>query len=190
MGLDLFNNIFNKTKESNFIQNFIEELKNYLESSEKMEINKEDKGEIYQVVDFSKNGVYLKSAENDEIFEEKNIPNETLDKIGNDYILRFKQGKYIVDEELTDDFMNSLVDVREYVKIKEEFKNNSNILQNNPNTIYSVQEHNTENTIVCYGINNEKTMNIPNALVPYFTVKGNQLMYRDGKFERVFNKNR
>ena len=105
MNLDLFNDLVNKVKESDFVQNFMEELSNYLENSnntEKGEIelnNKENKLDanrvengLYQVVDFSSKGVFLQNTNNNKVFEETNLPKELMDKIGNDYILRYKDG--------------------------------------------------------------------------------------------------
>ena len=69
---------------------------------------------LYQVVDFSKDGVFLKNIKNNKIFEEKNLSKELKDKIGNDYILKYKDGNYIFEEELTDKFFDGLVDIKEY----------------------------------------------------------------------------
>lgn len=63
---------------------------------------------LYQVIDRSINGVYLQSLSNNKIFEETHLPQELLEKIGNDYILRYKDGKYIFEEELTDEFMERI----------------------------------------------------------------------------------
>ena len=50
------------------------------------------------------------------VFEETNISQDLKNKIGNDYILRYKNGEYIFEEKLTDDFMNGLIDIKEYQK--------------------------------------------------------------------------
>lgn len=60
---------------------------------------------LYQVVDRSLEGVYLQNLNNNKIFEERDISPDLLDKIGNDYILRYKDGNYVFEEELTDKFM-------------------------------------------------------------------------------------
>ena len=72
--------------------------------------------ELYQVVDFSSKGVYLQNMSTNKVFEETNIPQELKNQIGNDYILRYKNGEYIFEEQLTDDFMNGLIDIKEYQK--------------------------------------------------------------------------
>ena len=45
---------------------------------------------------------------NNKVYEETKMPQEILDKISNDYILRYKNGKYIIEEELTDKFFEGL----------------------------------------------------------------------------------
>ena len=117
-------------------------------------------------------------------FYKKDLYEELLDKIGSDYILRFKDGNYIIEEELTDDFMNSMVDVKEYQKIKEDFKQESNILENDPDTNYTLKSRDEYYATLNYGENNENTMKVPNVLIPYFAKEGNSLQYKNGKFER------
>ena len=56
-------------------------------------------------MDFSNKGVFLKKINNTKIFEETNISKEVKDKIGNDAILRYKNGKYIYEEDLTDRYL-------------------------------------------------------------------------------------
>ena len=196
MNLDLFNDLVNKVKESDFVQNFMEELSNYLENSnntEKGEIelnNKENKLDanriedgLYQVVDFSSKGVFLQNTNNNKVFEETNLPKELMDKIGNDYILRYKDGEYSIEKELTDDFMNSLVGIQEYQKIKENFEKETNILKIDSNTRFNVQSREKDYTILSYGKDN--TINVPNALIPYFAKENTSLYYKNGKFENA-----
>ena len=195
MSLDLLNDLVNKVKESDFVNNFIDELADYLKNANEKgetQLNNEQNNNLdiyreenclYQVVDFSSNGVFLQNTNNDKIFEETNISQELLDKIGNDYILRYKDGKYIIEEELTDDFMNSMVGIQEYRKIKEEFEKESNILEIDSNTKFNVDLRNSDYTILSYG-KEKNTIEVPNALIPYFAVEGNVLKYDNGKFIR------
>ena len=193
MSLDLFNDLINKVKESDFVNNFINELTDYLkntnekgetqlnnEQSNKLDIYREENC-LYQVVDFSSNGALLQNTNNDKIFEETNISKETLDKISNDYILRYKDGKYIIEEELTDDFMNSMIGIQEYTKIKENFEKESNILRLDLNTKFNIKIRNKDYTLLTYD-EGKNTIKVPNALVPYFAVEGNTLKYENGKF--------
>ena len=120
MNLDLFNGLTNTTKENTFIENFMKELSDYLANQMKGKDNKlqeninlKEENCLYQVVDRSKDGVYLQNLKNNKVFEETDLPKELLDKISNDYILRYKNGKYIFEEQLTDDFFNDLIDINE-----------------------------------------------------------------------------
>lgn len=189
MNLDFFNDLINKVKESDVVQNFMEELSNHLEKANEKGENQtnshqNDKQEsLYQVVDFSANGVFLQNTNNNKIFEETNMPQEIMDKIGNDYILSYENGTYNIEEEITEDFMNSMVGIQEYEKIKQDFINESNILEIDPNTHYKVQTRNKDYTMLSYGENN--TLKVPNELIPYFTNEQTILNYKDGKFEKV-----
>ena len=75
-------------------------------SSSEEEFKQEDC--LYQVVDRSLNGVYLQNLKSNQVFEEKELSKELLDKIGNDYILRYSNGEYVFEEELTDKFMERI----------------------------------------------------------------------------------
>lgn len=193
MKLDFFCDL----KSNSLIKEFIEELSNYLENTNKQkgelimnEFNNEqnkyrEENCLYQVVDFSANGVFLKNTNNNVIFEETNLPKELLGKLGNDYILRYVNGKYLYDEKLTDRFFNKLVSISEYKKIQDEFMQNSNILQNSTDTKYSVELQEDEYTILKYGQNN--MLKVPNALVPFFIDNKSVLYYEDGAFKKVNN---
>lgn len=196
MNLDFFNDLFNKVKESDFAQKFTEELSNYLEKTneegrgqlEVQENNKNldtyrEENALYQVVDFSSNGVFLQNTNTDVTFEETDIPQDILDKIGNDYILRYTGGKYVVEQELTEDFMNSMIGIQEYRKIQEQFEKESNILHIDANTKFNVLSRDSDYTMLSYG--EKDTIKVPNALVPFFTNEQSVLLYKNGKFEKA-----
>ena len=196
MNLDFFNDLFNKVKESDLVQKFTEELSNYLEK-----VNEEGRGQLevqennknldayreentlYQVVDFSSKGVFLQNTNTGVTFEEIDIPQDILDKIGNDYILRYTDGKYVVEQELTEDFMNSMVGIQEYRKIKEQFEKESNILNIDANTRFNVLSRDNDYTMLSYG--EKDTLKVPNALVPFFANEQSILCYKNGKFENA-----
>lgn len=127
MKLDIFNNLKNDQKENNLVENFIQELSKHLEKTkdttdknleqqeeikpkETQEQNREEDC-LYQVVDFSAKGVYLLNKNNNKIFEETEISQELKNQIQNDSILRYKNGEYIYEEELTEEFFNNLEDI-------------------------------------------------------------------------------
>lgn len=90
------------------MQGFIEELSNYLEKLDNKLFDNNIKNNnlkqencIYQVVEMGTDGAYLQNTNNNKISKETDISKEVLDKIGNDSVLIYKNGKYIVEEELT-----------------------------------------------------------------------------------------
>lgn len=206
MNLDLFNNLINKVKENDFVQNFMNELLNHLENLDikggnqlkEKEITQENNNQtneleskrienvLYQVIDFSSNGVYLQNTENNKIFEETNISQELLDKIGNDYILKYNHGTYTIEQELTNDFMNNMIGIKEYQKLKSDFEKESGILNLDSNTLYTIKKREKDYTVLSYGKNNNNTIQVPNKLLPYFINNHSILCYKNGKFEKVF----
>jgi len=126
---DLENN-FRGTEVRKFADNFINELTEYLEGFfEKVDIRKEkqnnqeekldnfrEENGLYQVVDLSSKGAFLQNVKTNVILEETNIPEELKNVISNDYILRYKDGTYIWEEELTDKFYEGLIDIKEYME--------------------------------------------------------------------------
>lgn len=192
MNLDIFNNLLKSNKEKNFIQDFVKELSDSLNKNNELfkkdsSVNDFEKEEdcLYQVVDRGTNGIFLQNTKNNKIFETTNIPKDIQDKIENDYILRYKDREYIIEEELTDKFMNSLVDIAEYKKIQESFERTSNILKIDSDTRYNVVERKEKYSVLCYGDN--KIIDVPNELLPFFIDNDTVLYYEDGKFEKDYN---
>ena len=133
MNIDFFKDLENRfqgTEVRKFADNFIDELTEHLEdffekvdSRRGKENNQEEKlknfreeGELYQVVDLSSKGAFLQNMRTNRIFEETNIPESLKNIISNDYILSYKDGTYIWEEELTDKFYEGLINVREFIK--------------------------------------------------------------------------
>ena len=196
MNLNLVNELMKKGMQNNIVQSFIKELSNYLENInekgenelDKQDINsnlekyrKEDK--LYQVVDMSTNGVILQDTKNNVTFEETEISEDIKDKIQNDYILKYKNGEYVIEDEMTEDFFNSLVGIKEYKDIQQRFIEESDILKIDSSTRYKIEKKEQEYTTLIYG-ENEKKIDVPNALLPYFTDEDTVLYYKNGKFEK------
>lgn len=132
MNLDFLNNLGNALKENKIVQNFMNELSNYLEKVNNDLANQhintvktnslKQENTIYQVVEIDVDGAYLQNTMNNKISKEIDIPKELLKKIGNDTVLKYKDGKYIIEEELTQKFLDKLVGIKELEKIQEDFK--------------------------------------------------------------------
>lgn len=109
MNLDLFNNLFKD--ENSVVKNFIKELSNNFENSKKDLPSKNNRNItssslkqedcLYQVVEMDIDGAYLQNTNNNRVAKETDISKDVLDKIGNDSILKYKDGKYVYEEELT-----------------------------------------------------------------------------------------
>lgn len=135
----LANDIKDDIKENNLVENFMQELSRHIENSkekeqmntinneeisnnnevkkessleqpENLEQNREENC-LYQVVDFSAKGVFLLNKNTNKIFEETEISQELKEQIQNDSILRYKNGEYVYEEELTEEFFNNLEDI-------------------------------------------------------------------------------
>lgn len=194
MNLDFLNNLGNALKENKIVQNFMNELSNYLEkvnndlASQNINTVKtnslKQENTIYQVVEIDVDGAYLQNTMNNKISKEIDIPKELLKKIGNDTVLKYKDGKYIIEEELTQKFLDKLVGIKELEKIQEDFKDNTNILNINSNTVYQIETKNNSKSILSYENNEKKRIEVPNELIPFWAKEGEKLIYQDGIFER------
>ena len=133
MNIDFFKDLENKfrgTEVRKFADDFIKELTEHLEDFfEKVDNRKEktnekeekldnfrEEGGLYQAVDLSSKGAFLQNMKTNVIVEETNIPEDLKNVISNDYILRYKDGTYFWEEELTDKFYEGLIDVKEYIE--------------------------------------------------------------------------
>ena len=196
MNLNLVNELMKKGIQNNIVQSFIKELSNYLENINEKGENELDKQDInnnlekyrkedrlYQVVDMSTNGVILQDTKNNVTFEETKISEDIKDKIQNDYILKYKNGEYVIEDEMTEDFFDSLVGIKEYKNIQQKFIEESDILQIDQNVRYKIDKKKDDYTTLKYG-EDEKKIDVPNALLPYFTDEDTVLYYKNGKFEK------
>ncbi len=196
MNLNLVNELMKKGIQNNIVQSFIKELSNYLENINEKGENELDKQDInsnlekyrkedrlYQVVDMSTNGVILQDTKNNVTFEETEISEDIKDKIQNDYILKYKNGEYVIEDEMTEDFFDRLVGIKEYKNIQQKFIEESDILQIDPNVRYKIDKKKDDYTMLKYG-EDEKKIDVPNALLPYFTDEDTVLYYKNGKFEK------
>lgn len=196
MNLDLFNNLVNSVKENNIVQSFIKELSNYLEKQNNKLLNEEhnrkDNGILkqenclYQVVEIDVDGVYLQNTENNSVSKEMDISKEILNKIGNDSVLRFKDGSYIYEEELTNQFYDSLIDVKKYKNIQDNFVKESNILEIDSDTRYKIELSKDNYCLLSYENNGKSTIEVPKELIPFWAKNGDNLYYKNGKFNRYF----
>lgn len=193
LNLELFNNLLNNVKENNFVQNFIQELSNYLKNTDNQLSNQDNnintsnlKQEncLYQVVELGTDGAYLQNINNNRVSKETDISKEVLDNIGNDFVLRYQNGEYIIEEELTQEFFDSLVEIKEYKEIQDNFIKESNILEIDPNTRYKIETKDKDYCILSYGNDEKNTIKVPNEIIPFWANSEENLYYKNGKFNR------
>lgn len=216
MSLDLFNNLTKDNNENNgFIQNFLSELRQVFSDIKKIDeinndskdstiLNQQKKEEIndksaplreenglYLVVDRCYDGVYIQNTKSYRIFKETNIPDELMDDIYTDVVLRYKDGKYVYDKEKTYEHMENFIGIQEYEDIKKKFAEESNITEINSDTIYKVvSRENGKNghAVLSYSDenNNINEIEVPSPLVPFFIDEDTVLQYREECFKKYF----
>ncbi len=194
MNLDLFNNLVNSVKENNIVQSFMKELSNYLEKENNKLPNERHNGKdcgslkqencLYQVIEMDVDGAYLQNIDNNCISKETDISKEILNKICNDSVLRFKDGTYIYEEELTKEFYDSLIDIKEYKNIQDNFVKESNILEIDLDTRYKIELYEDNYCLLSYENKGKNTIEVPKELIPFWSKNGDNLYYKDGKFNR------
>ena len=181
MNLEIFNNFINHVQDNIFMQDLNKELMKYLNGKVSTSMSDElEENCFYQVVDKSADGVFLQNTKNNKIFEETNIPEDMLEGLEPDYILKYQNGEFMFESDLTDDFYNSLLDIREYKEIQEKFVNETNILELDSDTRFKVIEQNDAESVLEYDNGN---ITVPNALLPFFIYEDTVLKYENGKFE-------
>lgn len=179
MDLGLFNNIFKITKDEN--QEFKQELENSLNENKSNNLKQE--GVFYQVVEIAYDGIYLQNTDTNIIDKETDISNELKDKIDIDSVLKFENNTYVYDEKITEKFMNSFIGISEFRSIKEKFAAESNILNIDSNTVFTIEKKENNFYILSYD-NNEKNIKAPKELISFWAKIGDRVFYKNGKFDR------
>ena len=75
-----------------------------------------------------------------------------------------------------------MLDIDEFEDIQNRFISDSNILEIDSNTLYTIEAKENDNYILSYGDNNKIV--VPNALIPFWSKIGQTIDYKDGKFNR------
>ena len=171
------------------VETFLNEISIHFNNSKEEGVNEQDarlnelreEDCLYYIIDSDLEKVYLQNLNNNIKFEETEISPEIKREVFTDCILRYKNGEYIWDKELTDKFMNTLVSAGELSEIKEKFRKESKIEENASNTCYNVVSHGNEYTILSY--DGTKTVKVPNVLMPFGVDNKKVYIYKNGKFE-------
>ena len=172
-------NLLNNIKENTFVQNFINELSNYIQNknSKKENFTLKQENTLYQVIEKTPNSAYLQDTRTGIITEEKDLNEELLNQITNDCVLSYKDGEYVYEDKLTKDFYDNLIGIEEYKNILNEFLKENRLFEN---TKYKVEKIENENYLLSYMNNGNKNMiKVPKKLVPYWTSIGDYLYYKN-----------
>ena len=105
-------------------------------------------------------------------------------KIGNDTVLKYQKNRYIVEGELTQKFLNNLVDFKEYEKIQNNFIKESDILKNDANTKYTIEKKSEKYFILSYETDKKYLLKVPKEIIPFWAKCGENLYYEKGNFYR------
>ncbi len=115
MNLDFFKELKNSLS-NNEVKEFMQELADYMKDlKEKISKPKDiiEEG-LYYVLEGNPDKVYLTKFDSKKVFEETNLPEEIKNSVSEGFILRYKNGEFTVDEELTEKNFEGLLNIDEY----------------------------------------------------------------------------
>ena len=115
MKLDFFKELKNSIN-NNEVKEFMQELADYMKDlKEKISKPKDiiEEG-LYYVLDGNPNKVYLTKFNSNKVFKAEDLPEEIKKSVSEGFILRYENGKYIVDEELTERNFEGVLNIDEY----------------------------------------------------------------------------
>lgn len=116
MDLDFFKEFKNSLSNNNDVKEFIKELSDYMNNfKEKISKPKDSREEgLYYVLDGNPNKVYLTKFNSKEVIEANDLPEKIKNTVSEGFILRYKNGEYAIDEELTERNFEGLLSIDEY----------------------------------------------------------------------------
>lgn len=102
--------------ENGEIKDFLNELSDYMNNlKEKIFKQKDEREEgLYYVLDGNPNKIYLTKFNSKKVFEAIDLPEEIKKSVSEGFVLRYKEGEYRVDEKLTEQNFEGLLDVDNY----------------------------------------------------------------------------
>ena len=115
MKLDFFRELKNNLEKSE-AKDFLNELTDFMNSLKKKMSKPKDIREegLYYVLDGNPNKVYLTKFSSKKVFEASDLPQEIKNIVSEGFILRYKNGQYLVDEELTEKNFEGLLNIDKY----------------------------------------------------------------------------
>ena len=115
MNLDFFREVKNDLGNSE-VKGFLNELSAYMNNLKEKIFKQKDQREegLYYVLNGNPDKVYLTKFNSKKVFEEKDLPEEIKKSVSEGVILRYKDGEYIIDEELTEKNFEGLLNIDKY----------------------------------------------------------------------------
>lgn len=113
MNLDFFRGLKNNLSNNNDIKEFLNELADYMNGLKEKKLKQKNNREegLYYVLDGKPNKVYLTKFNSKKVFEATDLPQEIKNIVSEGFILRYKDGEYRIDEELTDKNFEGLLNI-------------------------------------------------------------------------------
>lgn len=198
MNLDFFNNLVNDVKVNSFASQFIDELNKYLNNikgnigqnqiTPKNDIAKYRKEDsLYIVVEKGLNSAYLQDVNTDIIFEETLFSNDLFNLLHNDVVVRFKDGRYLYENDITNKWMDSFISTEEHNQLLTELMCEPNFSEIDiESTTFNITSRDGNYTILSYGESHQDTIKVPNKLIDYWA-NDNSTLYYD-KEDNLFHK--
>lgn len=176
------------TKSTNAIskklQEATKEIVNLQESYMKQYRTEND---LYVVVEKCLNSAYLQNVNTNIIFEETSFSDDVFNLLYNDVVVSFKDGKYVYEDEITRDWMNSFISIDEHNESLQELMAEPNFSKIDfEATTFIITSRDNNYTILSYGKDNEDILKVPNKLISYW-VDDNSILYYD-KEDKLFYK--
>ena len=119
MLLDFLNDMKSITVQNNLLSSFVEKLEDLKDSiNDKLVDNnllkKEKNDELYYVYAYNFPKVYITKQKSNKVELLEGVSDEFKKNLAEGFILRYKDGKFLVDEELTEKSMNFEFDFDNY----------------------------------------------------------------------------
>ena len=111
MKLESFRKLENKNQKTE-ITGFLQELSNYIKKAHQKPIERQEG--LYYVLNANPKQIYLTKFGDKKVFEAKVLPENIRQVVSEGFILRYKDGKYEIDEELTDKNFEGELDIDNY----------------------------------------------------------------------------
>ena len=115
MNLDFFKGLKNNIENSE-VKDFLNELSDYMNNLKaKIFEQKNDREEgLYYVLNANPDKKYLTKFGSKKVFEATDLPKEIKNTVSEGFILRYNNGEYTIDEELTEKNFEGLLNIYEY----------------------------------------------------------------------------